>query len=182
MLGHLECLIGRGCWRWDIDCPHMIVIIFMTGPNMLATLVTYMYICLQSFSYACSYRKNLAARDFSKYHSHVPRGRFSTLQSYLFSIERDCMYSPHAKFAWDLGLQAYLFSVFSWFQAYILPFVTRLQAYLVFGIKHIAIIWVPSLYDGDKLEFLVTNLLVFSQQVRLKLLLTSASGKASHQH
>jgi len=33
-----------------------------------------------------------------------------------------------------------------------------------------------ALYDGDKLEFLVTNLLVFSQQVRLKLLLTSASG------
>ena len=61
--------------------------LFQYGPNMLVNI------------------EKLFLRDSSRNHSHVILGRFSALQSYLVTIDRDC---KHIWSVADLRLQAYL--------------------------------------------------------------------------
>ena len=110
--------------------------LFQWGPNMLAISNSKrtIYACnlFQQGPNMLAIIKILFSRDSSRNHSHVTLERFPTLQAYLVTIEKDCR---HKQSDLDLRLQAYLVS-----------FLSRLQAYLVPIIKIIATICYPALY------------------------------------
>ena len=66
--------------------PNMNAILIKKGPNMIEMI------------------ENLFTRDLFKNHSHVTLGQFSTLQSYLVTIGKDC---NHIWSDSELRLQSY---------------------------------------------------------------------------